>query len=261
MDIVIIGAGNVATHLAIAMKKAGHAVIQVYSRTEVSAKKLASELQCGSTSDFADVDKCADVYVVSVVDSALTDVAKNINSINPGALWVHTSGSMPLDTLKCRRRGVLYPLQTFSIKHSLDTTQIPFFIESNSNKDLEQLSSLAHSISENVSILDSEKRRQIHLAAVFCCNFVNHCCSLADNILKSADQSFSVMLPLLEETISKLHELTPLNAQTGPAVRYDKNVIEKHLSMLNGNKSMQNIYSVMSDSIHELHNNSKENQQ
>lgn len=253
MNVVFIGAGNVATHLSSIIKKGGHSVLQVFSKTKDSSETLAAKIQCECTTDYLKIRKDADLYIITVSDKAIDDVVGEIAHINPEALWVHTSGSVSIDSIKSSRRGVLYPLQTFSKQRVLNSSDIPFFIESNNVEDLELLKNFASSISSNVHVLDSEKRKFIHLAAVFCCNFVNHCCTLSSNILNEKGIPFDIMLPLIDETIAKLHELPPLDAQTGPAVRFDKNVIDKHLALLENKKDAQNIYTVMSKSIHDNH--------
>lgn len=253
MKVVFIGAGNVATHLSCIIKEAGHSLLQVFSKTKESSEALASKLQCECTTDYQEIRKDADIYIISVSDRAIDDVVGEIAHVNPEALWVHTSGSVSIDSLKCSRRGVLYPLQTFSKQRTLNNSDIPFFIESNNDEDLKLLKDLASSISRNVHVLDSEKRKFIHLAAVFCCNFVNHCCTLSSNILEEKGIPFYIMIPLIDETIAKLHELSPIDAQTGPAVRFDKNVIDKHLALLENNEDAQHIYSLMSKSIHDNH--------
>lgn len=253
MNIVFLGAGNVATHLSVAIKGIGHTILQVFSRTEESAANLAEKLSCGYTCDYTNIRKDADIYIVSLSDKVLCDVADKISYINAAALWVHTSGSMPLDTFKCERRGVLYPLQTFSKRRILDVSDVPFFLESNNADDMDRLKEIAESLSKKAYVIDSEKRKYLHLSAVFCCNFVNYCCSMADKILSEHDIPFEVMQPLITETVNKLGELSPFDAQTGPAVRYDTNVIDKHLAMLDNDKEMQKIYKIMSEGIYKCH--------
>ena len=148
-----------------------------------------------------------------------------------------------------KRYGVFYPLQTFSKQRIVDFSRIPIFIEACDGENLSILENLGLSISSDVRVLSSEKRRNIHLAAVFACNFTNHIYALAANILEDADIPFDVLLPLIDETVSKVHHIPPREAQTGPAVRYDENVINKHLNMLS-DPMMNEIYRLLSQSIH-----------
>lgn len=144
-------------------------------------------------------------------------------------------------------------MQTFSKQREVDFREVPFFIEAKRPEDAELLKAVAGTLSDKVYEADSEQRRSLHLAAVFTCNFTNHMYALAAELLEKYHLPFDVMLPLIDETARKVHELAPRDAQTGPAVRYDENVMNKHLSMLAGSQALQEIYKLMSKSIHEHH--------
>lgn len=250
MRIVCIGSGNLATNLTLAWKEAGILVEQVFSRTEANARALAERLGCAWTSSTGEIINDADLYLFSLKDSALETVASRLPG-NSG-LWVHTAGSMPLSVFEpfTTRRGVLYPLQTFSKGRRIDLGNVPFFLEANSEEDGAILEQLARAVSRDVRFLPSEKRCHLHLAAVFACNFVNHIYALADDILREEEIPFEVLLPLIDETAAKVHRLTPREAQTGPAIRYDENVINKHLAMLDKMPELKALYETLSRSIH-----------
>ena len=251
MKIVLIGAGNLATNLGKALQGAEHEIMQVWSRTEASAQALATVLKCPYTTDVKDVVKCADVFIVAVKDSVMPSLATSLKEGREGQLFVHTAGSMPMDILPFDRRGVLYPMQTFSKHKVVDFSVIPCFIEASDESDEALLTTLSKTISDTVCALDSENRKYLHLAAVFCCNFANHCFAMGERLLQEhGNLPFSVMLPLIEETAAKLYSLSPREAQTGPAVRWDENVIDKHLQLLAEKPDMQKIYELMSKSIH-----------
>ncbi len=250
MRIVLVGAGNLATNLGHALMQSGHRVVQVFSRTTESANDLADKLVCESTCSIDGILTDADLYIVSIKDSALAEIAGALTAVSPEALWVHTAGSMPMDVLPCRRRGVFYPMQTFSKQTVADFRTIPIFLETSDASDMQMLQSIARKLSDTVYELDSETRKHLHLAAVFCCNFANHCCAVAADLLDDKNIPFEVMLPLIDRTMAKLHTLTPLEAQTGPAVRYDTNVIERHLHLLDSRPDLQQIYKLMSKSIY-----------
>ncbi|MBO4673026.1 MAG: DUF2520 domain-containing protein [Bacteroidaceae bacterium] len=253
MKIVLIGAGNLATNLGKALQGAGHDIVQVWSRTEESAQALAAVLKCSCTTEAEEVVRSADVFVIAVKDSALSSLAASLKDGREGQLFVHTAGSMPLEILPFERRGVLYPMQTFSKNKEVDFSVIPCFVEASGKADEAMLISLSKTISDTVYVLDSENRKYLHLSAVFCCNFANHCFAMGERLLKEhGNLPFSVMLPLIEETASKLYSMSPQKAQTGPAVRWDKNVIDKHLQLLADEPGMQKIYELMSKSIHEV---------
>ncbi len=249
MNIVFIGAGNLATHLATVMHLKGMHIAQVYSYTEANAKALAKKVGCDSTTDLSQLDPTADLYVFALKDALLKEVLAQV-APNDG-LWVHTAGSIPMDVFApfTNRYGVLYPMQTFSKQRTVDFNEIPLFLEANSAENEKALKNIAYSITPNIQMLSSEKRKALHLAAIFACNFTNHCYALAANLLKEQGVSFDILLPLIQETANKVQSMPPHVAQTGPAIRYDQNVIEAHLASLT-DPTLKNIYQLMSESIH-----------
>lgn len=261
MKTVIIGAGNVATHLSRALSAAGFQVCQVFSRTEKSASTLADALGCTWTVHVSEILSAASLYVFSVSDSALEELAREVyghlmsptscsSHVGEGrdALFVHTSGNIPLSVLPFTHSGVFYPMQTFSRSRAVDFSEVPLFVESRTDENL--LQDIAHKLSRNVTVLDSGQRARLHLAAVFANNFSNHMYHLCADILRDAGLPFSVMYPLIDETARKVHELSPHDAQTGPAVRYDRNVMNRHLNLIEDER-MREIYKLLSDSIHD----------
>ena len=230
--------------------EAGHELLQVYSRTEQSAEMLAALLHCSYTTELDRVVDGADVYIIAVKDGVLAEVAGILAAGHENRFLVHTAGSMPMDVLPTRRRGVLYPMQTFSKERIVDFKRIPCFVEASEEDDEVTLRQLAESLSESVFHTNSEDRKYLHLSAVFCCNFVNHCYALSEQLLKEhGGLPFDVMLPLIDETARKVHELSPRKAQTGPAVRWDTNVMEKQLQLLTDHPQLQEIYKLLSESI------------
>lgn len=233
MNVAMIGRGRVATHMSKALLKAGNGVVSVNSRT------------------LEELPQDADVYTIAVKDSALQDVIRQLTNLlktkNDAPLIVHTAGSMPLSVFEgyAENGGVFYPMQTFSMEREVDFREIPLFIE---GKD-KRIRELAESISEHVYELSSDDRKYLHLAAVFACNFTNHCYTLAAEVLEKKGLPFDVMLPLVDETARKVHELHPHEAQTGPAVRGDENVMNAQAALLDGRN--KEIYELLSKSIQE----------
>lgn len=249
--IVFIGAGNLATNLAKALHRKGFCIRQVYSRTEASARALAQAVEADYTTKLDEVVADAPLYIAALSDAALVELLPRMVQGRGDALWVHTAGSIPMSVWQghAARHGVFYPMQTFSKQREADFSRIPLFVESNTPADTELLRKLAETLSQHVYEVTSEQRKSLHLAAVFCCNFTNHMYALSARLLEKYGLPFGVMLPLIDETARKVHELPPLQAQTGPAVRRDENVMEAHLRMLADEPQMQQLYRLLSDSI------------
>ena len=253
-SIVCIGAGNVATHLAQALQQKGFHLSQIYSRTQESAQALAQTLGCAWTTCLEQVDEHADLYIVSVKDAVLETVISQLVHCNPDALYLHTAGSMPMEVWKekFKKYGVAYPMQTFSKQVEVDFSQIPIFVEANNVEDHDLMKDIAQILSQKVYDATSEQRKILHLAAVFTCNFSNHMYALAAALLNKYDLPFDVMLPLIDETARKVHQLPPSLTQTGPAARNDEDVMNAHLQMLQKEPSLQELYKLISRSIHNL---------
>ena len=252
--IALIGAGNVATHLGRAWQQAGCTVVQVYSRTEQSASELATCLGVPFVTSLDEVCTDADIYVVAVKDAVLQELIPALVKGREAALFVHTAGSMPMAVWQgvAPRHGVLYPMQTFSKAREVDFTSVSFFVEANHQADKEALKELAGALSPKVYEATSAQRTYLHMAAVFACNFANHMYTLSARLLEKNGLPFDAMLPLIDETARKVHGLHPHDAQTGPAIRGDENVMGKHLAMLADDPEVKEIYRIISNSIQEL---------
>lgn len=253
MNIVMIGAGNVATHLTQALHQAGEHILQVYSRTEQSAAALAQAIGCPYTCCTEELDPRGDLYIVSVKDDALPHLLPEVAQANPEALFVHTAGSVPMNIWEThvRRYGVIYPMQTFSKQRDIDFREVSFFIEASAQADEVQLMQLARRLSPKVYRATSEQRKYLHIAAVFACNFANHMYAISSRLLTEHGLPFDAMLPLIDETARKVHRLPPSEAQTGPAQRNDVSIMASHLQMLEDTPQLQELYKKISKNIHQ----------
>jgi predicted short-subunit dehydrogenase-like oxidoreductase (DUF2520 family) len=246
--IVFVGAGNVATHLIEAFHNTGREILQVYSRSELSAKSLAERNGISFTCNPELLNKDADLYIISVTDSALPGIAAMLNL--GSKLVVHTSGTHSIDIINSisENTGVFYPLQTFTHDRPVNFLTIPLCIEANNEENLKLLQDLALSFTTDVRYIDSGQRKKIHLAAVFANNFTNSLYGVAEEILKSCDLPFDILKPLIKETSEKVLSMNPRDAQTGPARRNDIEVMEQHLAMLD-NEEYRELYVLISEMI------------
>ena len=248
MKIVIIGSGNVAYHLAKAFQENKIPVSQLFGRNENDLNFISEQLQIPfSTTQLQD----ADLYLICVSDGSISEVSKLITKEN--CLVAHTSGSLPKEILEGNfRKASFYPLQTFSKSKDLDYKEVPFFVESDDDNDLELLKNLALNISEKVMVSTYEKRKYIHLTAVFACNFVNHLFARAKEISDSQEIPFDYFLPLIKETTAKIEILEPKLAQTGPAIRNDERVLKAHEDLITDEEQLK-IYKIMNESIKKMY--------
>lgn len=249
IDLVLLGSGNVATHLYRAFSASEEIrVKQVYNHAEESLKDFKAETAV--TTSLSELMK-ADIYLLALKDDVIPDVAQKLSHLN--GLVAHTSGSVTLNALEaCKRAGVFYPLQTFSRNKELEYSQIPFCLEANNTSDLEMLKKIAKNISGKAYEINSEQRKKLHLSAVFVCNFVNHLYSIGEDICKENDIPFEILQPLIKETAEKVKDSSPSEVQTGPAIRRDQSTIDAHLKLLSSSENKE-IYQLITTAIQSFH--------
>ena len=248
-NIILVGSGNVATYLGIALQNCNYNIVQVYSRSIENAKKLAQKLNTDFTNNLTQL-KSADLMILSVNDDAISTILSKLKN----TAIVHTSGSVGIDVFESNFSdfGVFYPLQTFNKDIELTISEIPFCIEGNSKAFENELIALAKKLSSNVIKMNSTQRKQLHIAAVFACNFSNHMYSIADNLLTEKDIDFRILLPLIKQTIAKLNTNKPKVVQTGPAKRKDIKIIQEHINLIQ-QEDIKELYQKISNSIIKTH--------
>jgi predicted short-subunit dehydrogenase-like oxidoreductase (DUF2520 family) len=255
LNIVVIGAGNVAHHVTQSLQSNKTInIIQVFNhRKTTKAKALAKTNHCTFVAEYSKIDTNADIYIICVKDDSIPEVVKQLIPLKLKSLVVHTSGSIDLSVLKqvSPHIGVYYPLQSFSYADTIDWKHTTILIEANSKKSLSLLKAIASSVSDNVKNITSEKRLQFHLAAVFASNFTN---ALYDSAFRIIEKNLSkkdtqLLLPLMTQAFGKLTRLSPKQAQTGPAMRHDMAVMKKHLELLKSDKQLTAVYKLLSELI------------
>jgi len=248
ISIVLLGAGNVATHLFKALENSENfQIIQVYNRTKENLGFFDGKVD--TTSNLKNL-KSAQLYILALKDDIIADVAKSLSSID--ALVAHTSGATSIAVLKdLARCGVFYPLQTFSKNKDVNFKTVPICIEANNNMDEDLLEQLAQEISDKVYRIDSVQRKKLHVAAVFVSNFANYLYTVGEEICNENDVPFEILHPLMIETAEKATKIGPFAAQTGPAKRNDQEVLSNHQKLIT--KKQQEIYKIITKSIQDLH--------
>ena len=251
--ISFIGSGNVATHLAAALQKAGHRIVEVFSPNIGNAKQFAEQFACLAVNSLQNLNAKVDLLIIAVPDAKVEAVAKAIPQLK--GIVAHTSGITPMSVLEeARNYGVFYPLQTFTKDRKLNISDAPFCIEGSNKEVVKRLSELAGKISQSVQFVNSEQRKHLHLAAVMVSNFVNHLYGISHDFLESNQLDFDILLPLIHETAAKVQDISPENAQTGPARRNDELTLKSHLKMLKNSPENEELYRLFSEQIKKKYN-------
>lgn len=248
MKISIIGSGNVATVLGRLLIQAGFIIEEIVSRNKMHVLQLAKELKASAVERISSISKNSDIYIIAVNDDAIKSVCNELSVDDK--IVVHTCGSVSMNILQntSNNYGVLYPLQSLR-KEITYKPVIPFLIDANNEETKIAIIQLAASISKNVVHANDEQRMQYHLSAIITSNFSNHLFALTKAYCVNNNIDFSLLLPLIEETVKRMHEYDPAELQTGPAIRNDQSTIQKHLALLKTYPQLQTVYEMMSNSI------------
>ena len=256
MRITLIGAGRVATQLALALHTQ-HQIVQVYSRNLQHAQRVADKVHTQAINQVEQLNSQSDLVIIAVSDQAIEPIIQSIKVYLPQCLIVHTSGSTALSIIEHhhKRAGVFYPLQTFSFEREVNWSETPLFVEASQQQDVELLTTLANSLSNNVYQYSSKQRQTLHLAAVFACNFSNYCFDMAQQIVDAEQVDFSLLYPLMLETAEKATHNNPQQMQTGPAMRGDQNILNLHTQLLAAfnRADLAQVYALMSEGICKRH--------
>ena len=256
VSVSFVGSGNLAWHLAPALDNAGYVVREVYSRNPKNARVLVNKLYQAEVKDTLDFSESSStIFVLAVTDDSLAEVVNEI-ILPDEAILIHTSGSQPLAVLAQAavfQIGVFYPLQTFSKQKKVDFAEIPIFVESTNEHVNKVLLTMAKAISKKVQAIDSSKRMALHVAAVFASNFTNHMLTISKTIMEVSELPYEWLKPLIAETITKSLAIGPEAAQTGPAVRGDLEILDKHLAMLQEDEQIAELYKRISQHIIDSH--------
>lgn len=247
MDIFFIGSGNVATHLATSLRKAGHSIVGICGRNADNSQALAQKVDAKTFTQLSHIPVDASIYLICISDDNIADVASQMPLVK--GIVAHTAGSVGIEAVsRFSHHGVFYPLQSFSKNRDINLSNTPFCIESGDTQTAETLKSLASDISNNVHAINTDQRRQLHLSAVFASNFANCMYAEAEQIMQNCGLPFNMLEPLVMETASKAFSLGPTNAQTGPARRGDMKVMDRQRQLL-PTENLKKMYSFVSQQI------------
>ncbi|MEM9548209.1 MAG: DUF2520 domain-containing protein [Bacteroidota bacterium] len=252
MSVFIIGSGNIAYHLTLALNRKRIEIKGLFSRNEKEGNAIAKKAKIPFYNSYTSIPHSADIYLICVSDDAIQIVADQLPSaLKESKIIAHTSGSKSIEEtlVECKNGGVFYPLQTFTKGKRMSYHSIPFCINGNNKKTEKTLFALGETISNSVHFIDDKQRKSIHLSAVIINNFVNHLIMISEDLLHEKDIDPNILQPLLDETIKKQKKLGAVAAQTGPARRQDSKTITVHLELLTAYKEYTSIYKAISKSI------------
>ena len=251
MKVILLGAGKLGKQLYKSfVNNQTIDLIQWYNRSETN---IISPEGIALTNSLDAIEK-ADLYILAVSDDVISSISKKLPT---DILLIHTAGSVSIDVIKShKRRGVWYPIQSFNDQQEIDFSEVTFGIETNKLSDKQLIYDLTKSIEAKPIDINSEQREKLHLAAVIVNNFVNHLLTQASLFCGDNELSFDLLRPLIRETFNKIDEISPQKAQSGPAIRNDKNTLKRHLELIK-NPVLKKVYATLTSAIQKHHLNEK----
>ncbi|MBK9254630.1 MAG: DUF2520 domain-containing protein [Saprospiraceae bacterium] len=252
MKICFIGAGNVAWHLAQKLHSEGEHIIQVFSRELSKARELSELVNAKAIHNLSDIDQSGDIYFICAGDKAIEEIAARLSFLKKAeSVLIHTSGTKSTDLLSeySKNYGVFYPLQSFSKGRKMAYKNIPVLINGSNEGTIQILTKIAGKFSSDVRVIPDKDREKMHLAAVMINNFTNYISGLTFDFCEKEGLDFSLLFPLLDETVAKMKEMSPFAAQTGPARRGDNETIERHAELLEQYPNIKSIYLQLNNQI------------
>lgn len=256
--VTVVGSGNVAAALLEVLHTFPFIQLNLVARNELTGDILAKKYNCNRIAHLYEINTSSDFLFLCVQDDQILSVCQEIPDIQ--GIVVHTSGSTDMQVLnKSTHYGVFYPMQTFSKEIDTDWSKVPLYIEGNSPAVEARLLELALILSPKVHFLNSQARMQLHIAAVFACNFTNLMLGSAADIMEQNGLSFSDLTSLVQCTLDKAFSVkNPHQVQTGPAVRNDSGTMTKHLQSLSAQSDLAEMYAFLSKKIIEKHLSKRE---
>ncbi|MFC1935407.1 Rossmann-like and DUF2520 domain-containing protein [Chloroflexota bacterium] len=237
-----LGAGRTGTALAWGLYSAGYMVSAVASRSQASARSLASKVPgCEAVATPSDLLERCDVVFLTVPDDAIASVAAEL-PWQEGQGIIHCSGALSLDVLaQARERGAvvggLHPLQTFATRESGAQRLAGSAFAIEGEEPLQHwLEEVVRRLKGHAVHLRSQDRPLYHAAAVMGCGYLATLLDVATVLWEamgfSREEALRALLPLARGTLRNVEAQGPRDGATGPILRGDAGTVRRHLVAL-----------------------------
>jgi predicted short-subunit dehydrogenase-like oxidoreductase (DUF2520 family) len=264
--IAIVGAGNLARALAVALDAAGYKIVQVIARDRQTslrrARRLAAEVGAPAVTA-AKAQIQADLVWFCVPDSAIASAATALKGAADwsGKVAVHSSGALTSDGLaELRRRGAavasVHPLMTFVRGSRPSLEGVPFAVEGDRRAVRMARALVVDLRGQPVAILKRNKPAY-HAWGMFISPLLTALLSASERVAIAAgvprNAAKQRMLPILRQTLANHAALGTSGASSGPIVRGDVETVKKHLTVLRPIPAVREVYLVLARvALHDL---------
>lgn len=218
MKVVVYGLGRIGGALALGLERARWDV-SVTTRSPAKAKKLKLK----TSRELAD----ADLVVLAVPDALVGEI-----DVPEGPAVVHCAGALELTALNAQVRGSFHPLVAVSSPHdSLEGGWVA--ISASDAKLLRTLKAMAKALKMNAFEVPESDRARYHAGAVMSAGLV---IALLDAAVEATGLPRKVgeqaLIALTRSALNGAAERGLAKSMTGPIVRGDAAVVQRHLEAL-----------------------------
>lgn len=249
MTYTLIGTGNTAWFLSTKLAAAGHICAGIFARNLKNAELLANAINSKAYSLNVTAIPETDCCIIAVSDYAIANVAAQLKFEN--TVVIHSAGAIDINilTTTSNKYGVLWPIYSIVKNNLPEERNIPSVWEASDPDTASVIHTIAQSYTDVIFQADSTKRKWLHLTAVMSNNFTNHLFAISEKLCEEQQLPFSLLLPIIQQSIQRLNTNSAFSQQTGPAKRNDNVIIAKHLEMLDNHPEWQKLYDDISRSI------------
>jgi predicted short-subunit dehydrogenase-like oxidoreductase (DUF2520 family) len=234
----IIGLGKVGIALSIVFVKNDFT-------TYIAGKNLESSMRAHKISHAEPVSKevlakSSTFIILAVPDSQIKSVAREIAPfINESQIVSHLSGALDSSLIKFLKSSVvsIHPIKSFGDPIiSTNSFKGTLFVCEGAKQSLSRTKNVVESIDGVFTTISSKNKVKYHLALTLASNFSILLAKKAEELLLSVgfseNDAQSVVLGLIEGTLSNMKNLGVSQALTGPVERGDLLTIRKHIDAI-----------------------------
>ncbi len=250
-SISVIGTGRVGRCLTLALLKADFHIHSLFNRTVSVAEDLVSDFGKTIIKKFPEhKDDLGKIAFVCVPDDNISQVAEKLCGLSnewTGYFFVHCSGARPaeeLDVLAAKGAQIasFHPIQTFPSEPDPEIFRDIWISLQGDHGLLHLLERFARFLGAKTVHVTAAEKQQLHIAAVFACNYMVTIASAAEKLLPEENQNMELLAPLMRQTLDQILTKGPGQALTGPLRRGDLQTLRDHLESLNELPELQNLY-------------------
>ena len=252
--IAIVGAGNLGSALALALREAGYRIDSVIASGEgklpTRARRLAKQTGSRATVGVEEVN--ARILWLCVPDGEIARAAASLADRFRGRAKValHSSGALSSDELApLRRKGVavasVHPLMTFVQRSRPPLAGVSFAVEGDP-RAVRAARGIVRDLGGEFFTIRKKDKNAYHALGTFASPLLTSLLATTERVASLAGMTSRAarqrMLPILLQTVRNYGSLGPARGFSGPIVRGDVETVRRHLEVLHSVPVPRQVY-------------------